>query len=164
MIAAVTKHNVIGRDNKIPWNYPGDFKFFREKTLDSTVIMGLNTARSLVSAKVFPLPKRSNIVLCEPSFASFGDLDYIEVYSMYGAISTARSLEKDIWFIGGGSIYAQGLKYADEIVLSIIPDDIPIEGSVLFPILIPGEWGDATCEPHPYEKNLKVITYRKLLK
>ena len=40
IIAAVSMDGIIGKDNKIPWDYPEDMKFFRQSTAGATVIMG----------------------------------------------------------------------------------------------------------------------------
>ena len=58
-IAAMSLNRVIGRDNKIPWHLPEDFKWFRKLTTGNFVLMGRKTFESLGK----PLPNRMNIVL-----------------------------------------------------------------------------------------------------
>ena len=60
IIAALTENNVIGKDNDMPWDIPGDLERFRELTSYKPVIMGKNTYLSL---PVVNLPKRKNIVI-----------------------------------------------------------------------------------------------------
>ncbi|HKL24553.1 MAG TPA: dihydrofolate reductase [Candidatus Nanoarchaeia archaeon] len=60
IIAALTENNVIGKDNDMPWDIPGDLDRFRGLTSFKPVIMGKNTYLSL---PVVNLPKRKNIVL-----------------------------------------------------------------------------------------------------
>ena len=43
IIVAIDKNNLIGNNNSLPWNYPEDLKYFREITLNKTVLMGKNT-------------------------------------------------------------------------------------------------------------------------
>jgi dihydrofolate reductase len=52
-------NRVIGREGRIPWHLPEDFKWFKRATLGGFVIMGRKTFESLGR----PLPNRTNIVL-----------------------------------------------------------------------------------------------------
>lgn len=58
-IAAMSLNRVIGAGNRIPWHYPEDFKWFREKTMGNIVVMGRKTFESLGK----PLPNRKNLIL-----------------------------------------------------------------------------------------------------
>lgn len=49
----------IGKNNELIWNIPNDLKFFKEKTIGKTVVMGANTFHSIGK----PLPQRNNIVI-----------------------------------------------------------------------------------------------------
>ena len=59
LIAAVSKNNVIGKDNRIPWNVPEDLEFFKKTTIGSVLIMGRKTFESIGRV----LPERVFIVL-----------------------------------------------------------------------------------------------------
>jgi dihydrofolate reductase len=58
-IAAMSLNRVIGAENKIPWHYPEDFKWFKKTTLGGVVVMGRKTFESLGK----PLPNRKNLIL-----------------------------------------------------------------------------------------------------
>src|SRR5579859_6942896 len=58
-IAAMSENRVIGRDNKIPWHLPEDFKWFKKMTTGQVVVMGRKTFESIGK----PLPNRTTIVL-----------------------------------------------------------------------------------------------------
>src|SRR6186997_3230653 len=58
-IAAMSLNRVIGRDNKIPWHLPEDFRWFKKLTTGHFVLMGRKTFESLGR----PLPNRTNIVV-----------------------------------------------------------------------------------------------------
>ena len=47
MIAAQAENRVIGNKNTIPWHLPADFKYFKETTLGKTIVLGLNTFKSI---------------------------------------------------------------------------------------------------------------------
>ena len=61
LICAISKNNVIGNENKLPWSIPGDLKRFKELTSNNWVVMGRKTFDSIGR----PLPNRTNIVLSE---------------------------------------------------------------------------------------------------
>ena len=111
MIAAASLNGVIGYNNDlhgapVPWNhdYKEDMKFFKDMTLDSTVIMGRKTYQTMGK----PLPKRRNIVLSRTR-----KIDGVEVFtSMADAIASCKDKE---WIIGGSFIYQEGLRYAKDL-------------------------------------------------
>ena len=59
LICAIAKNNVIGNENRLPWNISEDLKRFKELTSKNIVVMGRKTYESIGR----PLPKRKNIVL-----------------------------------------------------------------------------------------------------
>ena len=42
-IWAQDENGVIGKEGILPWHLPNDLKFFKEVTLDQTIVMGRNT-------------------------------------------------------------------------------------------------------------------------
>ena len=128
-IVAMSPTRVIGLDGYLPWHYPVDLKRFRDKTLGTTVIMGRKTWESLNSKA---LPKRRNIVITKKH------LPNIETYI---SISTALSnCQGQVWFIGGGQLYAAALTYCDLIDVTHVPDQIFSDNAVYFPELDPSLW------------------------
>ncbi len=129
MIAAVSQNMVIGKNNNLPWSksYPEDLKYFREQTVGSPIIMGRNTFESIGNK---PLPKRRNLVVTRSKL-----LDVESFETLKEALFEAGKNEspKDIWLIGGASIYAEGMNYANEIHLTRIPEWIDPEGATIFP-------------------------------
>jgi dihydrofolate reductase len=57
IIAAVGENNAIGKDNKLLWHLPDDFKRFKELTSNHYIIMGRKTFESFPK----PLPNRTCI-------------------------------------------------------------------------------------------------------
>ena len=47
LIVAVSRNNVIGKDNGLIWHLPDDLKHFKEITTGKTIIMGRKTFDSL---------------------------------------------------------------------------------------------------------------------
>ena len=59
LICAISKNNVIGKENNLPWNIGDDLKRFKELTSNNIIVMGRKTYESIGR----PLPNRRNIVL-----------------------------------------------------------------------------------------------------
>lgn len=59
LIIALDENNVIGQDDRIPWNEPEDMMWFVTKTRHKAIVMGRKTFDGLHN----PLPNRLNIVL-----------------------------------------------------------------------------------------------------
>lgn len=145
MIAAVTSNGVIGIENKIPFDYPEDMKHFKETTINSTVIMGRKTFEGIGK----PLPKRRNIIVGRTPMLPIGRaatfLDTLssapilmEQYtSVQEALIESSKDSKDIWLIGGTSIYEEGMNYTDKIILTITPDIELRTPAIRFPWINP---------------------------
>jgi dihydrofolate reductase len=158
IIAAVSQDGVIGKKstNSIPWNYPEDMKHFRESTKDSIVIMGKQTFLSMGR----PLPKRINIVIS----STLENVEGVHIVDSMGkAITLAKTFDKEIWIIGGSSIYKEGMNLADEIVLTLIPErvskDNDKEDLVLFPQINKSLFKNKSMKK--IGENLSVITFSK---
>lgn len=128
LIAAIAKNLAIGKDNKLLYYIPADLKRFKKITTGHVVVMGKKTFESMNSK---PLPNRTNIVIAmEKSYMAEG---CIVVNSIEEAFQKAREVEKDeIFVIGGGSIYAQTLKHADKLYVTVI-DRVHEDADVFFP-------------------------------
>ena len=47
LIAAIGKNNELGKNNDLLWKIPEDLQFFKKTTMDKTILMGINTFKSL---------------------------------------------------------------------------------------------------------------------
>ena len=134
IIVAMTKKRVIGKDNKLIWHIPEDLKNFKKITNNKTVIMGRKTFESILSYINKPLPNRTNIIITRnPKYEYNGEdsNNVMIVYSIQEAIKEAEKLNKDIFIIGGASIYKLALPYANKLYISWIKKDY--DGNVFFP-------------------------------
>jgi dihydrofolate reductase len=161
MIAAVSQNGIIGNKelNNLPWTmdeYKEDMAFFRRMTANSTIIMGRNTFTSIGSK---PLPKRRNIVVTSQTTT----IPNIELaHSLEEAIGLAHQ-DLDVWIIGGSSIYLAGMKYADEIYLTLVPKLItPSADSVFFPWINPALFEFKGSMRLEGDNNLDVAKYSKI--
>ena len=122
IIAAIGKNNEMGKDNQLLWHLPSDLKFFKETTLNHTVIMGKNTYLSIGR----PLPKRTNIVLS----SSLED-DKVIVCKSLEEIKNYINEDEEIFIIGGYSIYKTFLPLASKLYLTHINKEF--DADVFFP-------------------------------
>lgn len=115
IIAAISENRAIGKDNKLLWQIPGDLPRFKKLTIAHPIIMGRKTFESIGR----PLPNRTNIVLTLDS--SYQAPGVVVVHSMDEALKAAKRVEKEeIFFVGGGQIYAQAIKFADKLYLTLV--------------------------------------------
>ena len=139
IIAAVARNRAIGYQNKLIYWLPDDLKRFKQLTTGHTIIMGRNTFLSLPKGA---LPNRRNIVLSTTQ-STFPGCD---VYtSLEEALNHCRP-DEDIYIIGGASVYAQAMPFADRLCLTEI-DDTPAEADTFFPPY--DDWQEEKREDHP---------------
>ncbi len=126
IIAAIGKNNELGKNNDLIWSLPNDLKFFKEKTIGKTVVMGKNTFYSLPKV----LPNRKNIVITDTKIENENIEQY---YSIEDFINHYNESDEDIFIIGGAMMYRQFINLADELYLTEI--DASDDGAqVFFPV------------------------------
>lgn len=132
IIVATDRNNGIGYNNSLLANIPGDLRRFREITMGHCLIMGKKTWESLPNK---PLAGRKNIVLTD------NELD------CFDCAETARSTEealclcepdKEIFIIGGGSVYRQFMPLADRLMVTHIHAEFIAD--TFFPEISSDEW------------------------
>lgn len=144
-IAALTRNQVIGKDNDIPWQLPDDMKFFMQTTKQHYVIMGRKNYESLPE-KFRPLPNRTNVVVTRQN--QFKAPGCMVVHSVEEALELARKAnEHEAFIIGGADIFRLGMPYADRLYLTEI--DGEAEGDVYFPVWDRDQWKETSRKHHP---------------
>lgn len=163
IIVSHNEHRVIGTlDNKIPWRIPEDLKFFKEVTTGSPVIMGRLTWESLPD-KFRPLPNRTNVVITKNKTISYPK-DVICSNDLKEVIHSLKKYgeNKEIFVIGGGSIYKHALdnNLVDRVLISEVKGFGHIKEGVLFPKLKNYGWKRKIL--HQFE-NFSVVEYKPIL-
>jgi dihydrofolate reductase len=152
MIFAASPQGVIGVGGKIPWRYLGDWKRFKRVTMGTTVIMGRRTFESIGK----PLPGRRNIVVTSHLI----DVSGIEcVGSVREAVGRAE--QDEVWFIGGGRIYEEALKYVDVIDVTYVPDYVDGWDAVYAPEIDENIFEPGPVLTHEDEPTLKRRVYTR---
>lgn len=132
VISAIAENGVIGNGKDIPWRISEDFRRFKKMTEGHAVIMGSRTFESL---PVKPLPNRLNVVLnFDGSYPASGA---VVKTSFEEALDFCKHYDK-VFIIGGASVYAQGMKFADRLELTKVKQSP--EGDVYFPEVDYSKW------------------------
>ena len=98
IIAAVSKNNVLGKNNKLIWHIPDDLKRFKKLTLGHSVIMGRKTFESITQ----PLPQRKNIILTRNK--NYKAKDTLIAHNVKEALNFCEN-DNQPFIIGGAEIY-----------------------------------------------------------
>lgn len=156
-VAAMSLNRVIGRDNKIPWHLPEDFRWFKQLTTGHFVLMGRKTFDSIGK----PLPNRTNIVVTRkpralardprfhPAFIGNWRPRLARSYQLGFAQMTPRDLwlvrdvdklldayeraqpQRQLFIVGGAQIYQRLLPRCRELFLTVVQREV--EGDAFFP-------------------------------
>ncbi|WP_276369579.1 dihydrofolate reductase [Chryseolinea sp. H1M3-3] len=144
MIAALSRNQVIGKNNDLPWKLPDDMKYFMETTKGHHTIMGRKNYDS-IPQKFKPLPQRTNIVVTHQQ--NFNAPGCIVVNSVEKGLQLAeRSNESEAFIIGGAEIYKLGLPHANRLYLTEIAAEI--EGDTFFPTFDRNQWKETSRKHH----------------
>lgn len=131
LIVAAAENNAIGKDNKMLWHLPNDFKYFKQNTVGHSIIMGRKTFESIGK----PLPERRNIILTR-------DINYrndaVDVANSVQEVLNYCRDEREIFIIGGAEIYKQTLALADRVLMTRV--HTALDGDAYFPELSNNEW------------------------
>ena len=149
-VVAVAENNVIGHDNKLPWHFSSDLKFFKSLTTGNTVVMGRKTFDSIGKA----LPDRDNIVISRAAHAPVAGVTFVT--SIEEALKKAQ--RGDTFIIGGATIYRETLKAIDGVYLTRIHASFP--GDAFYPG-VPEGFREVSRTPLQDDPKIEVLLYRR---
>lgn len=156
LVVAVARNGVIGRDNQLPWHLPEDLAFFKRTTMGAPIVMGRKTHESIGR----PLPGRRNIVVTRDAGRRFEGCEMAT--SVADALSLAgKDDAPEAFLIGGTQLYAEGIGFADKLVITEI--DADVEGDATFPAPDPAQWEAVSREAHHAEAfDYARVVYRRI--
>ena len=159
LIVAVDKNWAIGYKGDLLIRISADLKRFKEITSGNAVIMGYNTLLSLPGGK--PLKNRMNIVLYPTEIEIEGAT---VVHGIDEAVDLAAEIkDKDVFVIGGASVYNQLLPYCDTAYITKI--DKEFEADVFIQNLDElDEWyiaDESETQINDDGTEYKYVTYKK---
>lgn len=127
-IVVVDQNGAMGCNNRLLWHLPDELKFFKSQTTGKTVIMGRKTFESIGKA----LPNRTNIILSKNKSYDVEGCEILNSIPECDAFLESSGNNKEVFVIGGESIFDQTYKYADRILITIV-DDIYAGADTYFP-------------------------------
>ena len=126
LIACIGKNYELGNDNDLIWKFKNDMNFFKNMTINNSVIMGRRTYESIGRI----LPKRENIIITrDKNFNIDNALIFNDNNSVINYIKD--NYDKIFYVIGGASIYKYYLDYCSSLYLTEVNDSS--NATVYFP-------------------------------
>ena len=138
IIAAIGKNNELGKGGTLIWSLPKDLRFFREKTRDSVIIMGRKTFNSLPKI----LPGRKHIILSKSNEFNKeinNEVSLVNTKEELIKICKEISQDKEIFIIGGASLYEMFIDVADKLYITHI-EETDNDADVYFPNIDLEKW------------------------
>lgn len=157
-VVAISKNNVIGLDNKIPWYLPDDLKKFKEITTGKTktMIMGRKTFESLPQI----LPDRHHMVLTRDKNYKVDD-NRVTIVNNEEDLENYIKDKKEYFVIGGEEIFSLLFPYTNKMYITEIDADIP--GDTLFPKYNEKEWNVIELKEGKIDEDNKYVHIFKIL-
>lgn len=173
---AVSKCGLIGRDNALPWSYPEDLSYFKERTSspDCAVVMGYKTWESLPLGKVSgeKLPGRKKIVYTHKELGPLKDTIFVKAIDGASLRKIVSPLGiYNLYYIGGKSVIEESKWSIDAGFITVVdlhfprtPTDVRIDKEYVNKIL---KYGKVIKEMHRgqlnvYEYNRVVADQREM--
>ena len=122
-IAAISENRALAFQEKLPWHLPLEYRWFKHKTMDGTLIMGRKTREAIGRA----LPGRTNLVLSRHP-VTFPET---RCYAGFEALMADLPTDRPSWVVGGAEIYRQLFPRCSRLYLSRIKR--VTEGDVFLP-------------------------------
>ncbi|WAN63329.1 Dihydrofolate reductase [Candidatus Phytoplasma rubi] len=110
LIAALDSNFLIGDRNKLPWHYREDLLFFKKKSINQNVLMGLNTYKSLKSYYKEKPFLFSKVYVVSHSSIFFPNMNLVSDLKFF--LEKYKDSKENIMIIGGSQIFKQSLEYA----------------------------------------------------
>lgn len=130
LIVAATENNAIGKDNKMLFHIKEDLLFFKNTTINKTIVMGRKTFESLPGV----LPFRKHIVLSRDKGYNVENSQVEVKHSLEEVLEEIKFSKEEIFIIGGEEIYRQILErnLADKIYITRIYKNVE-DADTFFP-------------------------------
>ena len=130
---AQDQKGLIGADGTLPWHLPNDLKFFKEQTINNTIIMGRKTFEGMGKRL---LPQRTTIVLTsDPHYQANGAL---VVHDREEILAYVKQQEHPVFLTGGAGVFEAMIDDCDQLYRTVI--DAEFNGDVYFPEIDWAQW------------------------
>lgn len=135
IIATMDPNRVIGRNNDLPWFNPKQEQYTNNVTNGHVCITGRRTFESMIGNEGKPSYNRQYCVLSHyPHYT----LRYPIGFRLDAAMTLESALNhyrdsKEVFIIGGGTVFEQALPLANKLYLSIMKQTF--DGDTIFPVV-----------------------------
>jgi len=106
----MASNRVIGKEGKLPWHLPEDFRWFKKLTMGHPIVMGRKTCESIGR----PLPGRRNIVVSREWSEAPEGFELVNAIKALGDLD----LKEEVFVIGGAVLYQELLPQCEQLYLS----------------------------------------------
>lgn len=155
LIVAISKNNVIGINNTLPWHLPEDLKRFRLLTMGHHIIMGRKTYESLGRL----LAGRTTVIVTRNKHYKLEGA--LIAHSLQDALALCEN-DDEAFVIGGAELYQDGLNLVDKLYVTEV--DLTVSGDAFFPAVDLNHWQETSRESNISAQGLpySYITYTRL--
>ena len=113
----------IGKDNKLPWNYPEDLEWFKNQTMGNTCV----ASKSLYNRDLKKLKGRHWVAISsEPGELAIPEYNY----KFHTPKSVAEDLETDIIIVGGPKVYEWAYNDLTHVILTEIENEFDCDAFI----------------------------------
>jgi dihydrofolate reductase len=155
LIAAIDEKNGLGHNQQLLCYLPADLKYFKEITLNKTIIMGRKTFDSIGRV----LPNRRNIIISRQNLLIDGA---IVVHSIAEALQQSNDADEVI-IIGGAELFSATMSIASYLYITRIHAVFPAD--VFFPMIDLSVWQCFESSYRPKDdKNEYDLTFEKYIR
>lgn len=146
---------LIGKNNRLPWHLPNDLQFFKNTTINHTLVMGRKTFEGMGGR---PLPKRQTIVLTRDR--NYQAENVLVMHSVAEVLDYSEKQAQITFIAGGSAIYKAFLPYCDKVYRTYINESFV--GDAYFPTIDWRQWLLVDRQQGPQdEKNPYEYYYEK---
>lgn len=139
IIAAIGKNRELGKNGDLIWHIPEDLKYFKEKTMGKTIVMGKNTFNSLPKL----LPGRKHVILSDDDTFNKDIGDSVVLYNKEDLMNYLNTdlKNEEVFISGGASMYSMFVDICDKMYLTRICAEDK-EADVYFPEFFLEDWDE----------------------
>lgn len=151
----------MGKNGAMPWNNKADLKWFKDMTTGHPVIMGRKTYEAIGH----PLKNRTNIVVTTSYNDLWAENAGVRVYKdPESAIKFARTIDEEVFIIGGASIYDYALEHdlVDRIYIDMLAEDVK-DADTFFPdVMVHTDWEEVGTPVEIENRKAYAMQYVKI--
>jgi dihydrofolate reductase len=116
LVAGVARSGAIGDGETIPWHYDEDEKQYKNRVAGHPVVVGRRTHEGMTRVR------GTHPVVVTSTPETYDEADATFVSSVPEAVDAVAEHGDTGWVIGGQSVYAMFLPYADRAFVSELPE------------------------------------------